>query len=391
MSDDAPLIFFSYATPDRDRVIPYFDFLLSRGVNVWIDFKRLVAGQDWDREIKRSLEKSTMIVIFLSENSVDRRGYVQRELRASLDKLKEKLLDDIFVIPVLLDNIPSIPSDVAVLQCVKTWIGDPFKQIDESIRHQLTTLGAQVQQLQESSQVLWSTQVIRESWDGLPGYEADIRLLSLSSSKYPEIQGISDLIKGKFIDQLMKLRQVKLFQDPDNYSFGQERYSRCHTLDAGFSDPVISGRMLTIQSSSFWFTLGAHGYTTFSTEMFTLDPVTRVGLISSIFHDPDGALTTIQTIVRTTLLNSESDENGEACTDESWVINGTSSWDSFCHAILKNDRIEFIFPQYQVDCYAAGVKSASVKYIDIFQFIKRFYLMSLDILHLNYKSQLKIK
>ena len=330
-----------------------------------------------------------MIVIFLSNNSVDRRGYVQRELRASLDKLKEKLLDDIFVIPVLLDDIPSIPSDIAALQCVKTWVGDSFKQIDESIRHQLTTLGAQVQQLQESSQVLWSTQVLRESWDGLPGYEADIRLLSLSSSKYPEIQGISDFIKGKLVDQLMTLRQIKLSQDPSDYSFGQERYSRCHTLDIGFSDPVISGRMLTIQSSSHWFTLGAHGNTTFSTEIFTLDPVTRVGAISSIFHDPAGALTTVQAIVRASLLNPEAKENGEACTDESWVISGTDSWDSFSHAILKKDGIEFIFPQYQVDCYAAGVKFAFVNYTEIFKFIQRFYLMSLDILHLSYRSHLE--
>jgi hypothetical protein len=383
MHTESPLIFLSYASPDRDRVAPYFDYLSSRGVNAWIDFKRLVAGQDWDREIKRSLDKSTMIILFLSINSVDRRGYVQRELRASLDKQKEKLFDDIYIIPVLLDDIPIVPADIAALQCVKARNGESYEEIYNSIQHQLLAIGAQVQQAQDSSKVLWSNQVIREFWDGLPGYEADLRILTLSSTKYPEVQGISDLIRGRIIELLMTLRQIKLNQDPGLYSFGQDKYSRCHTLDIVCSDPVISGRMITVQYSAQWFTLGAHGNTIFCAEIFTLDPVTRVGPIESIFRDPEGALTIVQSIVRNSLLNPEQNESG-VCGDQDWVFSGTEGWDSFRCAILQKEGIEFIFPQYQVDCYAAGVKFAFVAYNDIYTCMQPFYLTALDIAYLAY-------
>jgi hypothetical protein len=97
--DDAS-VFMSYARPDQNRVTPFFDYLQSRGFNVWLDCKSLMPGQNWDFEIKRALDKATFVVVFLSTNSFDRRGYLQRELRLALDKANEKLVDDIYLIPV---------------------------------------------------------------------------------------------------------------------------------------------------------------------------------------------------------------------------------------------------------------------------------------------------
>jgi hypothetical protein len=74
MPDDAQTVFLSYASPDRDRVGPYADALESHGFNVWVDYKRLKAGQNWNFEIRRELEKAAVIVVFISNNSVDRRG-----------------------------------------------------------------------------------------------------------------------------------------------------------------------------------------------------------------------------------------------------------------------------------------------------------------------------
>ena len=69
-----------------------------------MDKRRLKGGQNWDFEIKRALQKATVIVVFLSSNSVDRRGYAQREIKAALDQAGDKLIDDIYLIPVMLDE-----------------------------------------------------------------------------------------------------------------------------------------------------------------------------------------------------------------------------------------------------------------------------------------------
>ena len=378
---EAPLLFCSYARPDRERVIAYYDHLVSNGFNVWIDCRHLVAGQDWNREIKRALEKSTIILFFMSTVSVNRRGYVQKELKLALDKCQEKLVGDIFLVPILLDELPELPDGVKALQCVRTWEGDPRRDIEEAVRHQLTAIGAQLQQVQDSSQVAWSKNVVRETWDGLPGYESEVSFLNLSSSKYAEISGVSDYLRGKLVAMLMEQRQVKFFQTPNNYNFGQDRYLRSHTLDAHCSDPTIAGRVLTVQYAIYTFSLGAHGYTSFITESFTLDPVTRVSSIKSIFHDPEGALTVIRNSVRASLLTaaSETNSNEPPCGDREWVHRGTEDWDAYSCSIYEKHGIEFIFPQYQVDSYAAGVKRAVVKYEEFRQFIEPSFLSALDI------------
>ena len=102
-------VFISYATPDRDRVIPYYNWLRERGLDAWIDCRSIRPGQNWDFEIKRALDKSSFVVAFISSNSYNRRGYVQRELKIALNNLSEKLVDDIYIVPVIFDDDVGIP------------------------------------------------------------------------------------------------------------------------------------------------------------------------------------------------------------------------------------------------------------------------------------------
>ena len=74
------VVFMSYARPDRSRVEPFCRYLRDNGLDVWVDYEQIRPGQDWDHEIKRGLSQADFIVVFVSNKSVDRRGYVQREL-----------------------------------------------------------------------------------------------------------------------------------------------------------------------------------------------------------------------------------------------------------------------------------------------------------------------
>ena len=84
-----------------------------------MDSKRLKVGQNWDFEIRRELDKAAIIVVFISNNSVDRRGYVQREIKLALSKADEKLPTDIYIIPILLDDDAQIPEQIKHIHCVR--------------------------------------------------------------------------------------------------------------------------------------------------------------------------------------------------------------------------------------------------------------------------------
>lgn len=103
-SETQDRIFLCHASEDKEHVIEVYWKLKMVGLNPWLDKIDLLPGQDWDREIRRALKNSDFIIIFFSQHSVSKRGYVQREFKLALDTLQEIPEGQIFIFPVRLDN-----------------------------------------------------------------------------------------------------------------------------------------------------------------------------------------------------------------------------------------------------------------------------------------------
>ena len=67
-----------------------------------MDEEKLLPGQDWDLEIEKAVEAADAVIVFLSNNSVTKEGYVQRELRFVLRIADIKPEGTVFVIPLVL-------------------------------------------------------------------------------------------------------------------------------------------------------------------------------------------------------------------------------------------------------------------------------------------------
>jgi hypothetical protein len=305
METDPPLIFISYATPDRDRVLPFFDHLTSHGFNVWIDVRCLKPGQNWDFEIKRALNKASLILIFISNNSYDRRGYVQRELRLALDKLNEKLIDDIYVIPVLLDDDAPVPEQIKSIHFTRANHSDCNAEIEDAIRHQLTRLGANIEETQTKSSVRWTSSIYRDTWNGAPGYEAEFQLLHFSSSDYPKISEITDVVRGILTSEVMSERLVMLNIPSEylNFNFGQEKWRRINTYEARCGKPIIVGKVINLQYNIYTYGAGgAHPCLMYKTFCYLIEPVVPIKSLEQIFTESERAFSEIQTLVRRQLL-----------------------------------------------------------------------------------------
>jgi len=102
-------VFISYAREDSKIALSLYDDLKKAGVNPWMDIKDLLPGQKWDAEIFKRIKESDFVLILLSSVSVLKRGYVQKETKESLDILNMLPMNEIFIIPVRLDDC--IPTD----------------------------------------------------------------------------------------------------------------------------------------------------------------------------------------------------------------------------------------------------------------------------------------
>lgn len=386
--DENAAIFLSYSSPDYERVHEYYAALVAEGLDPWLDKEKLVAGQNWDFEIKRALARAAIIVVFLSENSISRRGYVQREIRIALDQAQNKLHDDIYVIPVMLDEVP-IPSQLDAIQVVGPTSEDPYKQLSTAIDTQLKRLGLENAKLQGDPKLRWTMTWYRDSWEGLPGYDTSYQLPRFTSAQTPQASEITDVIRGWATGEAMAQRAVKFSQSTNYCSFGQEPFFRMNTWEASCNTPIVHERVVSI-SFAVW-TMGAgaaHPNMFFRTFAFTLSPVSQISTLDSIFAKPDEALQLIQESVRHQLLYENeripTEEGAPSELDEEWVNRGTASWNDLANFIFGPEAIELLFSPYQVAAYVYGPQFAKVEYKRLAKMMHRDHAFALGVEHLQH-------
>ena len=103
-------IFISYSRSDVDIAKSIHQFLSESGCNVWIDVFDLIPGQDWKFEIHQNIRSSDFFIACLSNNSVSKRGYIQRELKEAISILDEIPEGKIYIIPIRIDDCLVPPS-----------------------------------------------------------------------------------------------------------------------------------------------------------------------------------------------------------------------------------------------------------------------------------------
>jgi hypothetical protein len=99
-----PRIFIAYAVEDTTHAEELFDALSGRGFDAWLDRRKLLPGQHWPRRIEEAIASSDFFIACFSRRSVGKRGGFQAEVRYALDCAKRVPLDDVFMIPVRLDD-----------------------------------------------------------------------------------------------------------------------------------------------------------------------------------------------------------------------------------------------------------------------------------------------
>ena len=381
MSDE-PLIFLSYATPDRVSVTEFYDALRDKGFNTWIDHKHILPGQNWDVEIRRAISKAVIVVAFISNNSVNRRGYVQRELKIALDLMADKLVDDIFLIPVGLDDKTPIPDHLKHLHLVRASDANCHTKLVQAIEHQLQKLNIELTKAQSESEIEWHSTTFKDAWDGAPGFEIEFNWHSLTSEKYPRIGEISEIIKGTLLSAAIESRSCKIEEQSTFHSYGQESFFRTNTWEAICSNPLVVGRVISFCYSAYWYFAGAahpnHGFLTYC---FLLDPILPINKLDQIFEENDKALDNIRSYVRKELLSNKlegEDQEEASYLRPDWVNEGTSDWDSFSSFTFNKDGLTIFFPPYQVGSYADGSHEVVVPFEAILQNMRYVYACAFD-------------
>jgi len=136
-------VFLCHASQDKPAVRKLHRYLKQRGVQPWLDELDLLPGENWEVEIPKALFSSDVILVCLSKNSVDKEGYVQKEISFALDKALEKPEGTIFVVPVKLEDC-DVPKRLNRFQWVDLFRQDGYKRLMLGLQKRASGLGGKV-------------------------------------------------------------------------------------------------------------------------------------------------------------------------------------------------------------------------------------------------------
>jgi hypothetical protein len=93
-------IFINYARADSIFIDTLYDLLQKKGFRPWMDRRDILAGEDWKLAIDTAVEKASVFLAVISENSVEREGYLQVEIKNALERKLGLIPGKIFIIPL---------------------------------------------------------------------------------------------------------------------------------------------------------------------------------------------------------------------------------------------------------------------------------------------------
>jgi len=135
LSKPKPHIFLCHAKEDINHVRHIYERLKNAGFHPWLDEMDILPGQNWNLEIQKAINKTDFALIFLSEISVAKRGYVNKEIKWAIDRQSEKLDDDIFLVPVKIEEC-EMPQSLSCFQAVDLHGLEGVERIIRTIKSQ---------------------------------------------------------------------------------------------------------------------------------------------------------------------------------------------------------------------------------------------------------------
>lgn len=218
-------VFLCHASQDKPVVWKIHRYLKQHGIQPWLDQLELLPGQDWKVEIPKAIDASDVILVCLSKNSVNKEGYVQKEITFALDKALEKPEGTIFIIPVKLEEC-EIPQRLSRFQWVEYFRADGRKQILAGLNVRAKELGEDI-----------SPVFLEEVRKGKPATKQ-------SGSESQPLDEVGH--------ELSKSQKVKAQPTPVEKKT-QERNRITDLRKVGFGGAVIAGLLLILVGGNYYF------------------------------------------------------------------------------------------------------------------------------------------
>jgi len=135
-------VFLCHSSSDKPAVRALYRRLRTDGFQPWLDEEDLLPGQTWEYEIQQAVRSADVVLVCLSSRSVNKAGFVQKEIKFALDVADQKPEGEIFLIPVKLETC-EIPERLRRWQWVDYFDAQGHNRLLGALRVRFGCLGAE--------------------------------------------------------------------------------------------------------------------------------------------------------------------------------------------------------------------------------------------------------
>lgn len=127
-------VFLCHASSDKAVARDLHARLVRDGYRPWLDEEDLLPGQEWDAEIRKAIRKCHAMIVCLSQQSISKTGYVQKEIKLGLDVADEQPEGAIYLIPLRLQPC-DVPLRLRRWQWVDLFSRGGYDRLLRTLRH----------------------------------------------------------------------------------------------------------------------------------------------------------------------------------------------------------------------------------------------------------------
>jgi hypothetical protein len=129
-----------HSSGDKPAVRDLYRRLSADGFAPWLDEEELLPGQDWQQEIPAAVRACHVVIVCLSQKSVSKEGYLQREIRDAWYVAEEKPQGTIFIIPVKLEEV-EVPKRLSQWQWAKLFEEGGYERLVRALKVRADKIG----------------------------------------------------------------------------------------------------------------------------------------------------------------------------------------------------------------------------------------------------------
>jgi ATP-dependent Clp protease ATP-binding subunit ClpC len=133
-------VFMCHASGDKPAVRELYERLKRNRIEPWLDAEDLLAGQEWRYEIEKAVRLTHIVLVCLSAHSVNKTGFVHKEIKIALDVADQQPDGTIFVIPLKLEEC-EVPDRLRQWQWVNLYEENGFERLMRALLQRAHSIG----------------------------------------------------------------------------------------------------------------------------------------------------------------------------------------------------------------------------------------------------------